>query len=158
MSEIERYDIPPEEELQGDPTLKRVLRLYAMALRDNVDGGLNHAGDVIDLFEVYDEIHDQSCAVAKDESGRIIGVASYDLDRKTPFLEGIAVDPAARRNGVAGELARFVFDEAKSRGIHEIHSRSQPSSLEANQRMLAKIGIDSVAETKTSYPRLVIYL
>ena len=106
--QIKPYELPNDEgwtSIDNVPSeLKRVIELYSMALNDNVEGNAPDL-ELDKLYEVYDSLSHQEIVVAED-SGEVVGVMSYDLKRKVPFFEGVAVDPEYRQMGVASKLTR----------------------------------------------------
>ena len=136
--------------------MRRVIELYSMALNDNVEGNAPDL-ELDKLYEVYDSLSHQEIVVAED-SGEVVGVMSYDLKRKVPFFEGVAVDPEYRQMGVASKLTRNALELARSQGLHEIHFRSQPSSTEANKRQLGGLGLNYTVDNSGRYPLFVVKL
>lgn len=144
-------DVPDE--------LRDVLEIYNCALRDDVDGEIRPM-DVQALHKLYYGLKDQDVIVARDEDGCIVGVASIDCGRQPAFLEGVATHPELRRSGVARDLVRYALQFASEQGINVVHSRSQRSSLRANLKTLARIGLaDATTVDDTHrYPLITIRL
>lgn len=56
--------------------------------------------------------------IARDQEGRIVGTAGYELsaDGTHVLIRSVAVDPARRASGRGSELARFAFVQAAAEG------------------------------------------
>jgi len=136
-----------------------MLEIYRCARQDDVDGGVEPITDMDELYEIYDGVEGQDVVVARTPDNMIVGVASFDARRTVPFFEGVSVDPDYRGNGIAAALVSLVLARASDSGITELHARSQPSSLEANRRMLLGTGVDfNIIEDGEKYPLIVISL
>lgn len=158
---VSDYNVPEDagwQDVDSMPEeLRRVLAVYAGALSDGVDRPTSELRSIDEAYEIYDQLSGQQCRVAKigDE---IVGVVSFDFKRKIPFSDGIAVASEYRKSGVASELLRSIVRVAREKAIHEIHARSQPSSLEANKRLLAACGIRFSVKENDKYPLIVMTL
>ena len=159
---VEKYSLPVEDnwakttDIPED--LRDILAMYRMALTDRVDGEIPHA-DLDDLLETYDGLIGQTVLASRTDTGAVIGAASYDLERnhgQQAFFEGIAVDPDYRRQGVAQAMVRVALDDAAGHGHHEMIARSQPSSLDANSRVLGSLGVKFSVDESGQYPRIAM--
>ncbi len=111
--------------------------------RDQVLILLNQLGEVINEFVHFDPdnvrahevgLANYEKAMHRDdrkvfvvvEKGRIIGVATFfiltDFITGTPFahVDDFVIDKKWRRQGIGGELLRFVLAFAKKHGIHTV--------------------------------------
>ncbi len=143
------------EEVPRD--LRRVVDIYSNALNDDVGAETSEVEDIDTFYEIYDQISDQSCLVARSKEG-IIGVASYDFGRTPPFIDGYAVDSEFRDLGVASGLLAEVIKRAKSEGIAELRLRSQPSALDINRKLLSSIKLDYTVDHDQKYPLIKVYI
>lgn len=97
---IEEFIIPKDEYWSSvdeiPDNLRRVIDIYSMALRDDVEADVVEVEDIDEVYEVYDSFKDQECRIAK-VGEQVVGVVSFDFKgRKMPFVDGIAVDPNFR--------------------------------------------------------------
>lgn len=158
---VSTYELPANAEwkdIDAIPAdLRRIVSIYNGALHDNVEGRTPPIEDLCEFYECYDNIAGQEVVVARDEE-TIVGVASYDMDRNPPFFEGIAVSPTYRGKGIAGKLVSYVLHAAANQGANEMICRSQPSSVEANKRILEKSGYDFILDRNYTFPRFTVQL
>jgi ribosomal protein S18 acetylase RimI-like enzyme len=87
--------------------------------------------------------------VARDDDGRIVGVATLAMFRIPTawraWVEDVIVDESARGRGAGEALTRAMIDTARERGCATIELTSRPSREAAN-RLYLKLGFE-VRET-----------
>lgn len=104
----------------------------ALSIYGAIDFGLGERSIGIDrqlaLLEHFD---DQTCFVARDDSGEICAVASVDESRPddTLWVHGLAVDSDVRNEGIGHEFAEYLTDLARRQKRGCIGSRAVLSSV-----------------------------
>lgn len=75
------------------------------------------------LLEKFD---DQTCFIGRDDEGNICAVASVDELRRdgTLWVNGIAVDPEYRLQGVGHEFVQYLEELAKKRKMNRLGGRA----------------------------------
>jgi amino-acid N-acetyltransferase len=58
---------------------------------------------------------------AKDDAGRVVGVAGLESWGRQGLLRSVAVNAGNRRSGVGTALVRHILEEAKSRQLSEVY-------------------------------------
>ncbi|KAG5367961.1 D-amino-acid N-acetyltransferase HPA3 [Yarrowia sp. C11] len=92
-----------------------------------------------------DESEPVNCAVAVDESGNLIGYATYINHRNTwtvgdsMYLNDLYVDDKVRNGGVGRKLIEFVYSEADKLGCEKTYWHTQHFNHRA-QLLYTKIG------------------
>lgn len=128
---FERLDMPFSNEVYSEDDLPEDVQA-ALEIYDGVDFEIEE--DIIGferqivLLEHFDT---QTCYVARYDDGEICAVASIDESRTdgVMWVQGIAVQPDLRGEGVGHEFAEFVVDLAKKQGKDRIGSRAVLSAL-----------------------------
>lgn len=156
---VQPYEMPSDEywsSLDKVPReLARIAKIYAGALENGVDRTTQEFISIDDFYKVYDGMAGQANAVAWI-GDKPVGVASFDLTRKPPFIDGVAVHSSMRGMGIGQALLGHVIDIAAEQGAEEIHARSQPSSLPINMKMLSKLGVAHEVNNTGKYPRIIM--
>lgn len=94
--------------------------------------------------------------VAIDEQGRVVGTCRLLFADRTVQFSRLAVDPAARRGGIATQLLREAEREARAQGARRIvlHAQTYARDLylmagyEERGRTFVEAGIEHVAMEK----------
>lgn len=160
---IDRLKLPQDD---GWTTIEDVpnevidaVNLYSMSQVDKADATEVPEHDLDALLEHYDELSNSEVIAAKigDE---VAGIVSYhhQVDHVTnqpyTFIEGVAVSPEHQKRGVAGLLAQAALKEALSNNSSSVRALAQPSSLEADTKIMHRLsggkGVD-VSETGDYY-------
>lgn len=107
-------------------------------------------GHLADIAGLLNAAGDSANFIARSDTGVAIGLAEAALRhdyvngcKTTPvaFLEGIYVDPAHRRHGVARQLVAAVEGWALARGVREFASDAAVDNLDSHS-MHAALGFD----------------
>ncbi|MGZ8513967.1 MAG: GNAT family N-acetyltransferase [Candidatus Limnocylindrales bacterium] len=112
------------------------VRAYA-TVGDPLQGGPTYAAYEDELRDVAGRAETCHVLVAVDDAGRILGAVTYVPGPGTPWSESerereagfraLAVDPAARGNGVGRALAMACVDRARAMGRHGVAIYTRPS-------------------------------
>ena len=124
------------------------VRAYA-TVGDPLQGSPTYAAYEDELRDVAGRAETCQVLVAVDAAGRILGAVTYVPGPGTPWSESeregeagfraLAVDPAARGNGVGRALAMACVDRARAMGRHGVAIYTRPS-MNAAQGLYELLG------------------
>ncbi len=82
--------------------------------------GLNNLDDSREGIERFLERNPETCFVAENDSGQIIGAIMVGIDGRRGYIYHTAVSPDCRRQGIAKQLVDTVLEALRKLNINKV--------------------------------------
>lgn len=128
--------LPTEDEfLEGgdfDAKTRQILTIY-----DEIYGRTGIELSPHRIAYLLEKFEQQSTFIARDqdEDNEIVAVANVRFEQDQAFIEGIAVHPDWRHEGVGRELMTFIEEQGRQRQLGSVALRSVTSALVIYERL-----------------------